>query len=239
MPPALAAPAPLSELQHAVAAAAPAMPARASSTLDDELASVSQTKRGLPNLRVLVGGGVAAAVVIGLIGWLMRDEPKAVVTPVAASAPPAAVVTAAAAPVPVSAPPTAAAAAPSTATGAVAPQVTPAPSGPEVEPLIKLATVRGGAISDEALSSAIDKATPKLDKCYAQTLKKKPGAKGRLTLGFMVRTNGRAMRVKQVSSTIKDTALYRCTAKAVTSTRFPKPRKKNALIKLPIEYRVD
>jgi tetratricopeptide (TPR) repeat protein len=108
---------------------------------------------------------------------------------------------------------------------------------PEVHALLELATLRGGKLNDAQLSAAIDKATPKIERCYAQALKDKPRTKGRLTFGWTVRTNGKAASVKQLGGSIKDGELGRCTVQAITATRFPKPHKQSAQIKLPLEYR--
>jgi tetratricopeptide (TPR) repeat protein len=156
-------------------------------------------------------------------------------------------------------PPSAAANAPSstaTADAAIAADATPIPghpasdeeppaeagsksaaATPEVRALLELATLRGGKLNDAQLAAAIDKATPKIERCYAQALKDKPRTKGRLTFGWTVRTNGKAASVKQLGGSIKDGELGRCTAQAITATRFPKPRKQSAQIKLPLEYR--
>jgi len=108
---------------------------------------------------------------------------------------------------------------------------------PEVHALFDQVSVRGGKLNDQQLSAAIDKATPKLERCYAEALKDKPKTKGKLTFGWTVRTNGKATSVKELSGSIKDHELSRCTAQVIEGTHFPKPHKQAAQIKLPLEYR--
>jgi hypothetical protein len=228
--------------QQAVAVATPVVMTK---RLEDELDAMAGTKRAVPDKRWLIGGVVAACALVGAIFWPSTPAPAPVAAvPVAAPmpTPPSAapVVPAMAAPAPAAAIPQVA---PLTAEAIGGPAPTtpepvaaePVKSGPQIEPLWKLASVRGGKLADDDLAEAFEKAAPKLDRCYAQSLKKKPRTQGRITLGFMVRTNGRAMRVKPVSATIKDKVLSRCAAGAVAATRFPKPRK-NATVRLPIEF---
>jgi tetratricopeptide (TPR) repeat protein len=201
-------------------------------------------------------GKAAVTHVLASVGVVPAPTPPALPP---STPPPAAVAATADTPAvtPPPADPGAAAGAPSTAAApdtAIAPEATSGPAhpasdeeppeaasksaaaSPEVHALLELATLRGGKLNDAQLSAAIDKATPKIERCYAQALKDKPRTKGRLTFGWTVRTNGKAASVKQLGGSIKDGELGRCTVQAITATRFPKPHKQSAQIKLPLEY---
>jgi hypothetical protein len=113
----------------------------------------------------------------------------------------------------------------------------PAGSKPAVQALLELAKLSGGKLNQAQLSAALEKTSSQLDRCYAQLLKKKPRAKGRLTFSWTVRLDGRVASLKKVSDTINDAALTQCTQQVIAETRFPKPRKQAAQVKLPFEYR--
>jgi hypothetical protein len=106
-----------------------------------------------------------------------------------------------------------------------------------VQALLEVAKLSGGKLNAVQLSAALDKANPKLERCYAQLLKKKPRAKGRLTFSWTVRLDGRVSALKKVGDTLNDGALGQCTQQAIADTRFPKPRKQAAQIKLAFDYR--
>jgi tetratricopeptide (TPR) repeat protein len=138
------------------------------------------------------------------------------------------------------------AAAPGSDSNTVAPTPTAAPTDDtnakpaaksSVVALFDLAKLSGGKLNPAQLSAALDKTTPKLEGCYAQLLKKKPRAKGRLTFQWTLRLNGRIASLKKLNDTINDMALTQCTQQAILDTRFPKPRKQAAQVKLPFEYR--
>jgi hypothetical protein len=112
------------------------------------------------------------------------------------------------------------------------------PSPSAVQPMFKFATLRGGKLSEPQLTAAIDKVAPKLERCYAETLRKRPHSAGRLTFSWTVRPSGHVTRVKKVSGTIDDATLTRCTTQALETTHFPKlPHKQSVQVKLPLEYR--
>jgi hypothetical protein len=108
---------------------------------------------------------------------------------------------------------------------------------PTVRPLLDLANVRGGKLTTPQLTAALDKAAPKLDRCYEQALEKKPRLKGRLNVAWTVRPNGKVAAAKKQGGTIKDPELTRCTLDAIMGTRFPKPRKQATQIRVPFEYK--
>jgi tetratricopeptide (TPR) repeat protein len=113
----------------------------------------------------------------------------------------------------------------------------PAAAKASVAALFDLAKLSGGKLNPAQLSAALDKTTPKLERCYGQLLKKKPRAKGRLTFQWTVRLNGKIASLKKLNDTINDATLTQCTQQAIVDTRFPKPRKQAVQVKLPFEYR--
>ncbi len=255
-----AAPAPASTPIAAVPTSAPApTPAPRSvppSAVELEVDPVELPKPrfALPDKRWLIGGAVASAVLVSVI--VFRSSSSAPPSVAAGSSASSAAVSgstatstpvAAPAPVPAAAVAPIAPVAPAAATTEVAAaKVEPSPSdvkktaahaGPHVHASLELASVAGGKLSDEQLASVLDKVDGKLEHCYAQTLKKKPHTQGRMTLAFTVRPNGRVAGVHKVTSTIKDPALYRCTAQVIATARFPKPPKKAATVKVPLDFK--
>jgi tetratricopeptide (TPR) repeat protein len=110
-------------------------------------------------------------------------------------------------------------------------------SGPTVHALVELMTVRGGKLAETKLTAAIDTLLPKIDKCYALTLKQKPRVRGRLNFAWTVKPSGKVVAVRLMGGTIKDPELTRCSAEAIGATHFPKPHKQAAQVKLPLEFR--
>ncbi len=113
----------------------------------------------------------------------------------------------------------------------------PEPNAPSILPLLDDVVLRGGKLTPAQLTAAMSKLQPKLDKCYAETLEKKPRLKGRLTLAWTVRPNGKAVSAKKQGGTVKDADLIKCATKAITGTRFPKPKKQATQIRMPFELR--
>lgn len=137
-------------------------------------------------------------------------------------------------PAPLPPPPSAAERAPAARETAVAKSA--AVSAPSVRAVLDKVSVRGGSYGANVFNHALDAVYARLDQCYARALEQHR-VKGRLTLGFTVKANGRVSKAKSLGGTIKDPALIRCSVDAVASARFPKPRKDTAKVKLPLQYR--
>jgi hypothetical protein len=114
---------------------------------------------------------------------------------------------------------------------------TPASPAPGVHALLEQINLRGGTIKEAQLSAALEKLSPKLDQCYATALEKKPRLKGRLIFQWNVKLNGKVAAAKKQGGTIKDAELARCSIEAIATTKFPKPKKQAAQIRLPFEYK--
>jgi hypothetical protein len=151
--------------------------------------------------------------------------------------------------IPTAAPTAAAPAAPEPTPAPTTVTETPAPATPpakkeapapalSVRAMIDQVNQRGSKLTEQQLTAALEKAAPKLEQCYAQALEKKPRLKGRLIVAWTVRPNGKVSGAKKQGGTIKDAELARCTIDAISTTKFPKPKKQQAvLIRLPLEYR--
>jgi hypothetical protein len=122
---------------------------------------------------------------------------------------------------------------------APAPKEVPAKPAPArtVTALLEQVNQRGGKLTEPQLRAAIEKLAPKLDQCYAAALEKRPRLKGKLIVEFKVKQNGLVGAAKKHGGTIKDADLTRCTIDAIWTTRFPRPRKQAAQIRLPLEYK--
>ncbi|MET0384750.1 MAG: AgmX/PglI C-terminal domain-containing protein, partial [Polyangiales bacterium] len=60
--------------------------------------------------------------------------------------------------------------------------------------------------------------------------------KGRLSVSFTIKPNGRVADAKSLGGTLKDTALIGCSLDVIGRTRFPKPRKQSAKVTLPLQF---
>jgi hypothetical protein len=114
---------------------------------------------------------------------------------------------------------------------------TPAAPAPGVHALLEQINLRGGTFKEAQLTAAFEKLTPKLDQCYAAALEKKPRLKGRLIFQWNVKLNGKVAAAKKHGGTIKDAELAHCSIEAISGTKFPKPKKQAAQIRLPFEYK--
>jgi hypothetical protein len=127
---------------------------------------------------------------------------------------------------------------------AAAKQTTPAPPPkaagapqPVVQLLLDQLALHGGKLTPQQLASAIEKAQPKLDACYGQTLAHKPHLKGKLQFSFTIKPNGKASIAKLAGGTIKDAALIQCSADVIANAKYPKPRKQAVKVKLALQYK--
>jgi TonB family protein len=120
---------------------------------------------------------------------------------------------------------------------APAPVVAPGPA-PSVKAVLKQVSVRGGSFQAHGFDTTLDTLYPQFTQCYATTLESKRRLKGDLVLGFTVKTSGRVVSAKSLGGSISDAKLIRCSLEVVQKTRFPKPRKQAAKIKLPLQYRL-
>jgi len=107
----------------------------------------------------------------------------------------------------------------------------------KVNALLDQVNQRGGKLTEAQLTAAAEKLSSKLDQCYATALEKKPRLKGRLIVGFTIKQNGKVAAAKKQGGTIKDADLTRCTLDAIWGTKFPKPKKQAAQVRLPFEYK--
>jgi hypothetical protein len=113
----------------------------------------------------------------------------------------------------------------------------PAAPTPGVHAILEQVNLRGGTFKEAQLTAAFEKLGPKLDQCYANALEKKPRLKGRLVFQWNVKLNGKVAAAKKQGGTIKDVELARCSIEAISGTKFPKPKKQAAQIRLPFEYK--
>jgi hypothetical protein len=81
-----------------------------------------------------------------------------------------------------------------------------------------------GQISREEVSRVLNQHLHEVQGCYERALIAKPGLRGKITLEWTIRTNGRVSGVKQKFSSLKDASVARCIMAKLKGWRFPKPR---------------
>jgi outer membrane biosynthesis protein TonB len=128
-----------------------------------------------------------------------------------------------------------------TAAAEQAPEIEQAeqPERPQGDVRLVLSQMRtsGGKLSKRDVSSSLRKQLPQIERCYERALRKRPQLEGRTVFSFTVNRRGAVQKVTRVSSTLGDRAVYRCSAAAIKKTRFPKPKRKPATVRLPLAYR--
>ena len=102
-----------------------------------------------------------------------------------------------------------------------------------VKPLKSRVRVTGGRLSKAEIFKVISKNLVKVSACYERQLMKSPNLSGKLTVSWVIKTNGRVSNVKQVLSSIKSAPLKKCIFKVIKKMKFPKPKGGTVKIKYP------
>ncbi len=93
-----------------------------------------------------------------------------------------------------------------------------------------------GNLEAKKISSAIARRHGQAKACYEKGLKKNPGLRGRVTMQFTIRPDGRVHRTKVKNSTLLDANVGRCIAKAMERWRFPKPTGGSVTVAFPFKF---
>lgn len=94
----------------------------------------------------------------------------------------------------------------------------------------------GGSLSKAAVSKVIRKHIAKINACYESQLRTSPQLSGKLTVSWVINTNGSVSNVRQVLASIKSPALVKCAFKIIKRMRFPKPKGGKVKIKYPFVF---
>jgi hypothetical protein len=186
-----------------------------------------------------IGAAVSVVVVGGALAWLLRSDPAPApssavyATSRVDSIAPTAPVQAAPIPAPVA--PTPVAAPVPTLQAVAAPMPTPKPSRGTLKPG-KL-SVRGGKLTVQQVKLALDDSMAGMEKCYDTALSSAPQLHGVLTFAWTIEKTGRPSHVRALKGNVKDDGLERCSLGELKKARFPKPKKKSAVVNWPITYR--
>lgn len=96
---------------------------------------------------------------------------------------------------------------------------------------------RGSKVKKKPYLAALNKALPKVERCYKRAVKKNKRLKGSITYDVRVRRNGRVAAVRKASGNLRDRRLFSCSSRAFKKVRFPKFRKgKMAKLRVPIRF---
>jgi hypothetical protein len=81
-----------------------------------------------------------------------------------------------------------------------------------------------------------DQNKAKLEDCWAQVLKAQPHERGKLSIRFIVSSEGKVTKTEEVSSTFRDANLSQCVQRAIASLPWQPPGG-TATIVLPLVFR--
>jgi TonB family protein len=96
-------------------------------------------------------------------------------------------------------------------------------SHPDPRVLLRRPSVRG-ALSRSAAARVIRGNLQDIRFCYDRGLQRDPTLEGVVTIGFEIDENGRPSSVFVLGSTVADSTVDRCIARATSGWRFPSPR---------------
>lgn len=105
-----------------------------------------------------------------------------------------------------------------------------------VKALKSRARVTGGRLSREEVLKVIQKHSAKLNSCYESQLAKSPNLNGKLTVQWVIKSNGQVGSVSQVLSSLKSAALKDCVFKVIKTMKFPKPQGGDVKVKYPFVF---
>lgn len=105
-----------------------------------------------------------------------------------------------------------------------------------VKALRSRARITGGKLSKAEVLKVIRKNSAKLNSCYERQLIKSPNLSGKLTVSWVIKTNGRVGGVKQLLSSIKNAPLKSCVFKVIKKMKFPKPKGGLVKVKYPFVF---
>lgn len=103
--------------------------------------------------------------------------------------------------------------------GAAKPEPTPKPA-PKKD--TGLGQEGGRSISAAQIKKIIDRNQPQVTACYERELKKAPGLRGKVVMGFVIGADGRVRTPRAVRNTTGSRPLSSCIARTVKNWRFPR-----------------
>lgn len=95
--------------------------------------------------------------------------------------------------------------------------------------------VRGGH-SKRAVAHAMEPVRAELERCYRQSLKRKPKLKGKLVYSVALRPHGRTKKPRYRGGSLKDGATRLCGLRALHRTRFPKSKGAASRVRVAFQF---
>lgn len=92
------------------------------------------------------------------------------------------------------------------------------------------------SLPDDYIAQIIRKQTPFFNRCYAEHLRLKPNARGRIQLSFTISQAGLVTGVRLLGSTLKDPRLEQCTMSVVERAKFRKFEGDAIIVNYPINF---
>jgi hypothetical protein len=184
--------------------------------------------------RVWIVGALGALAAGGAVFVATRSEPAPGATPAYASSRGEAVAPEVPAPAPAP-PPAVVAPTPAAAPAVETPPPAPAARSPKL--ISGKVQVKGGHLTAQQIKLALEDNMAVLERCYETALRREPDLKGQLTFSWTVDKGGRPTRVRKVDGDLKNAPLERCSLNELKKARFPKAKKKPALVTWPVNYR--
>lgn len=107
---------------------------------------------------------------------------------------------------------------------------------PKVKAIKSRSSITGGSLSQAEISKVIQKHFTQITNCYERAIQKSPDLSGKLTVKWVIGTDGRVSGVKQVLSSVKDAPMAKCVFGVIQQMRFPKPKGGPVKIKYPFVF---
>jgi hypothetical protein len=99
------------------------------------------------------------------------------------------------------------------------------------------ATTSGGVLDRAAIQRVVDSHMAQVQRCYETQLLKNPALAGKIVFEWVVGKTGRVASARQISSTLRSSAVASCILAQMRRWRFPAPREGTRSIRYPFVFR--
>jgi hypothetical protein len=112
------------------------------------------------------------------------------------------------------------------------PEAPPARSGPSIAAGAPAST---GRLAPEIIQRIVRGSFSKYRACYEASLGKDPDLRGRVSVRFVIGTDGKVARAEDAGSDLRDRGVVQCVLKAFTSLSFPSPEGGTVTVVYPLQ----
>ena len=94
----------------------------------------------------------------------------------------------------------------------------------------------GGSLDRDEIQKVVNKHVGEIQRCYERELLKTPGLSGKVTVEWVVATNGSVKSSRQKDSTMQSAAAVNCMLSSVKGWQFPQPKGGEVVVSYPFNF---